>query len=236
MCGIFGGAPELISKDAERLLRHRGPDQQGRVVVKARNGRSLVVGQARLSVVYKEDVPTPMTRGEAVIAFNGEVYNWLELRRELEAKGHRFETPTDTEMVLAAYLEWGPSCLERFNGMFAIAIWHDDKLFLARDRLGKKPLFWSHEARPHYLLSMTLGALALLVRRACDHERPLDHRTRLGEAAISRRQVVVEDDLGRGALLGGAEAARRRRRAGLLRRSWERGPGSGGALAPKPCS
>jgi asparagine synthase (glutamine-hydrolysing) len=147
MCGIFGGAPELISKDAERLLRHRGPDQQGRVVVKAKSGRSVVVGQARLSVVYKEDVPTPMTRGDAVIAFNGEVYNWLELRSELEAKGHRFETPTDTEMVLAAYLEWGPACLERFNGMFAIAIWHDDKLFLARDRLGKKPLFWTHDAR-----------------------------------------------------------------------------------------
>lgn len=147
MCGIFGGAPELISKDAERLLRHRGPDQQGRVVVTAKSGRSLVVGQARLSVVYKEDVPTPMTRGDAVIAFNGEIYNWVELRQELEAKGHRFETPTDTEMVLAAYLEWGPACLERFNGMFAIAIWHADQLFLARDRLGKKPLFYSHGAR-----------------------------------------------------------------------------------------
>lgn len=147
MCGIFGGAPELISKQAERLLLHRGPDQQGRVVVKAKNGRSVVVGQTRLSVVYKEDVPTPMIKGDAVIAFNGEIYNWHELREALEAKGHRFETPTDTEVALAAYLEWGPACLERFNGMFAIAIWHDDKLFLARDRLGKKPLFYTHDAR-----------------------------------------------------------------------------------------
>jgi asparagine synthase (glutamine-hydrolysing) len=147
MCGIFGGAPELISKQAERLLLHRGPDQQGRVVVKARNGRSVVVGQTRLSVVYKEDVPTPMVKGDAVIAFNGEIYNWHELREALEAKGHRFETPTDTEVALAAYLEWGPACLARFNGMFAIAIWHDDKLFLARDRLGKKPLFYTHDAR-----------------------------------------------------------------------------------------
>jgi asparagine synthase (glutamine-hydrolysing) len=88
-----------------------------------------------------------MTKGDAVIAFNGEIYNWPELREALEAKGHRFETPTDTEVVLAAYLEWGPACLERFNGMFAIAIWHDNKLFLARDRLGKKPLFYTHDSR-----------------------------------------------------------------------------------------
>lgn len=147
MCGIFGGSPELISKQAERLLLHRGPDQQGRVLVKSKSGRELVVGQTRLSVVYKEDVPTPMVKGDAVIAFNGEIYNWHELREQLEAKGHRFETPTDTEVVLAAYLEWGPSCLERFNGMFAIAIWSDDVLFLARDRLGKKPLFYTHGQR-----------------------------------------------------------------------------------------
>ncbi|HYJ08311.1 MAG TPA: hypothetical protein VEX18_04865, partial [Polyangiaceae bacterium] len=147
MCGIFGGSAELISKHAEQLLRHRGPDQQGRVVVTAKSGRAVVMGQTRLSVVYKEDVPTPMTKGEAVVAFNGEIYNWHELRETLESKGHRFETPTDTEVVLAAYLEWGPACLARFNGMFAIAIWHDDTLFLARDRLGKKPLFYTKDGR-----------------------------------------------------------------------------------------
>jgi asparagine synthase (glutamine-hydrolysing) len=147
MCGIFGGAAELISREAARLLHHRGPDQQGQAVVTAAGGRSLIMGQTRLSVVYKEDVPTPMTKGDATIAFNGEIYNWHDLRQALEARGHRFETPTDTEVVLAAYLEWGPACLERFNGMFAIAIWHDDKLFLARDRLGKKPLFYTHDGR-----------------------------------------------------------------------------------------
>src|SRR5262249_35201754 len=144
MCGIFGGSAELVASHAEQLLKHRGPDQQGRVQVRSKSGRSLVVGQTRLSVVYKEDVPTPMTKDGAVIAFNGEIYNWRELKSALEAKGHRFETPTDTEVALAAYLEWGPACLERFNGMFALAIWHDDKLFLARDRLGKKPLFYPH--------------------------------------------------------------------------------------------
>jgi asparagine synthase (glutamine-hydrolysing) len=83
----------------------------------------------------------------ATIAFNGEIYNWKELQKELSAKGYVFKTPTDTEVVLYAYLEWGPACLERFNGMFAIAIWHDDRLFLARDRMGKKPLFYVHGPR-----------------------------------------------------------------------------------------
>src|SRR5213592_1267092 len=144
MCGIFGGTPELVSSSAEVLLRHRGPDQHGRLVVESRHGAPVLIGETRLNVVYKEDVPTPMQIGDATIAYNGEVYNWLELRRELEALGHVFETPTDTEVVLRAYLEWGPSCLDRFNGMFAFAVWHDDRLFLARDRLGKKPLFYTH--------------------------------------------------------------------------------------------
>ena len=142
MCGIYGGSPDFISGDAARLLLHRGPDQQGEILVHARNGAPILIGQTRLSVVYKKDVPTPMERDGAVISFNGEIYNWQPLRRELEAKGWRFQTPTDTEVVLCAYLEWGPDCLQRFNGMFAFAIWHDERLFLARDRLGKKPLFY----------------------------------------------------------------------------------------------
>lgn len=144
MCGIYGGSPELLSEQAPELLRHRGPDQQGQVLVRCADGRSLLIGQTRLSVVYKKDVPTPMQRDGAVITFNGEIYNWAALRRELEDKGWRFQTPTDTEVVLCAYLEWGAACLDRFNGMFAFAIWHDGQLFLARDRMGKKPLFYTH--------------------------------------------------------------------------------------------
>jgi asparagine synthase (glutamine-hydrolysing) len=144
MCGIFGGSSELIRSNAAALLRHRGPDQQGQVAVRSSQGIALTMGQTRLAVVYKQDVPTPMQRDGATIAFNGEIYNWRDVRAELEAKGHRFSTPTDTEVVLCAFLEWGPACLERLNGMFAIAIWHADRLFLARDRLGKKPLFYSH--------------------------------------------------------------------------------------------
>lgn len=147
MCGIYGGTPELIVKDAATLLVHRGPDQQGQVVVRARDGQELIIGQTRLSVVYKKDVQTPMQRDGAVITFNGEIYNWADIRRQLEGKGWKFHTPTDTEVVLCAYLEWGPECLDRFNGMFALAIWHNDRLFLARDRIGKKPLFYTHNAR-----------------------------------------------------------------------------------------
>jgi asparagine synthase (glutamine-hydrolysing) len=144
MCGIYGGTPELISDRAAELLQHRGPNQQGQLLVRGRDGRPLLIGQTRLSVVYKKDVPTPFQRDGAVITYNGEIYNWAALRRELEGRGWRFQTPTDTEVVLCAYLEWGPACLDRFNGMFVFAIWHDERLFLARDRLGKKPLFYSH--------------------------------------------------------------------------------------------
>ncbi|HEY4119149.1 MAG TPA: asparagine synthase (glutamine-hydrolyzing) [Byssovorax sp.] len=146
MCGIFGGAADLIEPGASSLLWHRGPDQQGSVVVARHGERDLVLGQTRLSVVSRRDVETPMTRRGATIAYNGEVYNWQSLRAELEAKGHVFETETDTEVVLAAFLEWGPACLDRLNGMFAIAIWHEGALFLARDRLGKKPLFYVRDA------------------------------------------------------------------------------------------
>jgi asparagine synthase (glutamine-hydrolysing) len=145
MCGIFGGAPELISRHAARLLLHRGPDQQGQVDFQTPSGRRWVIGQNRLSVVTKKPIENPMTRDGAVIAFNGEIYNWLELRHDLEAKGHRFQTQSDTEVVLAAYLEWGPECLHKMNGMFALAIARGDELFLARDRLGKKPLFYTHD-------------------------------------------------------------------------------------------
>src|SRR5271167_888362 len=104
MCGIFGGSPFLLAKDPARLLQHRGPDQNGELAVGGEGAPPFVIGQTRLSVVYKEDVPTPMQKGGATIAFNGEIYNWRALKAELEDKGVRFETPTDTEVVLAAYL------------------------------------------------------------------------------------------------------------------------------------
>src|SRR5262249_55068465 len=147
MCGIYGGFPDLLNGDPARLLRHRGPDQAGTMVCEGSQRMPVLMGQTRLNVVYKEAVPTPIARDGAVVAFNGEIYNWTGLRTDLEARGWRFETPTDTEVALCAYLQWGPACLDRFNGMFALAIWRAGELFLARDRLGKKPLFYSHGPR-----------------------------------------------------------------------------------------
>ena len=81
--------------------------------------------------------------GRAALVFNGEIYNFREIRRDLEAEGHSFRTNSDTEVLLAAYLAWGTGCVERLRGMFAFAIWDSvrDRLFLARDRFGKKPLY-----------------------------------------------------------------------------------------------
>jgi len=144
MCGIFGGNPELLCDDPEGLLLHRGPDQQGRTMVSSGAQAPFMLGQTRLNVVYKGNVPTPMTRNGATVVFNGEIYNWRELRSDLETIGYDFETQTDTEVALYAYLEWGERCLDRFNGMFALAIWSGGELFIARDRIGKKPVFYTH--------------------------------------------------------------------------------------------
>ncbi len=121
-------------------LIHRGPDGAG---VWTDHGVGL--GHRRLSIIDLEGSPQPMhsANGRAVIAFNGEIYNFRELRRELEQGGAKFRTSGDTEVILAAYQRWGVDCLEKFNGMFAFALYDLDKrqLLLARDRFGVKPLF-----------------------------------------------------------------------------------------------
>jgi len=95
----------------------------------------------RLSIVDTDEMSVPWEVDGLVISFNGEIYNWRELRDELISLGYQFRTETDTEVVLAAYREWGTTCLDRFNGMFSIAIWDGEGFFLCRDRFGKKPLF-----------------------------------------------------------------------------------------------
>ena len=107
----------------------------------------MQLGVRRLAVIDLVGGHQPLSSvdGSHWIAYNGEVFNYVELRRELVAAGHRFRTETDTEVVVAAYREWGPACLDRFIGMFAFAIWDGHTLFLARDRLGEKPLFWTRD-------------------------------------------------------------------------------------------
>lgn len=124
------------------LVGHRGPDASGLFI-----DGDMALGHRRLSIIDLSDAGhQPMSYGDDLwITFNGEIYNFLDLRVELESHGHRFHSRTDTEVILAAYREWGTDCLTHFRGMFAFAIWdvRTRTLFVARDRLGKKPLhYW----------------------------------------------------------------------------------------------
>ena len=146
LCGVAGftklkfcPGPERIRSAVQSII-HRGPDQQG-----VFESNSVALGAARLKIIDLDsgDQPIFSESGDTVIAFNGEIYNHLELRVELERRGHRFRTRTDTETVLAAFLEWDTDCFSRLRGMFAIALWTESRkrLVLARDRMGIKPLY-----------------------------------------------------------------------------------------------
>jgi asparagine synthase (glutamine-hydrolysing) len=154
MCGISGVATsggnavgrELLEAMNERL-RHRGPDDGG---VWLGGAGDVRVGLAarRLSIIDlspRGHMPMSSADGRLHITYNGEVYNFGEIRRELESLGYAFCSDTDTEVVLNAYAEWGADCLHRFNGMFAFAVWdaRERELFVARDRLGVKPLHYA---------------------------------------------------------------------------------------------
>jgi asparagine synthase (glutamine-hydrolysing) len=149
MCGI-AGIVELRGAVPDRgtlermasLLAHRGPDEQG----------IAVIGQAglahrRLSIIDLSGGRQPMAdaTGTLTLLFNGEIYNFMDVRGELESRGHRFATRSDTEVLLQAYMEWGTDCVLRLNGMYAFVIWDAPRrrLFAARDRLGKKPFYYA---------------------------------------------------------------------------------------------
>jgi len=125
---------------AVRALAHRGPDRQA---VFESHAISLGVARLKIRDLQAGDQPMCDASGDTVIAFNGEIYNHAELRRELEHSGHRFHTEADTETVLHAFLEWDTECFTRLRGMFAVALWCESerRLVLARDRMGIKPLY-----------------------------------------------------------------------------------------------
>ncbi len=176
MCGIAGiyGAGDIESM--ARRLAHRGPDDEGLY----RSGPVQLVVR-RLAVIDLETGHQPLSnaRGNLWIAFNGELFNYIELRCELEKRGHRFLTRSDTEVVVTAYEEWGAACLQRFIGMFAFAIWDGGTLFLARDRLGEKPLFYARH-RGSFLFASEIKALLVEVPA----EPNLDERFPVLEAAL----------------------------------------------------
>ncbi len=127
------------------VMSHRGPDDSGIYV--RRGTPSLILGHRRLSIFDPDHGHQPMTTpdGKLTVVFNGAIYNYLELRRELVARGHTLKTHCDTEIILYAYAEWGHGCTTRFRGMFAFALWDQERnrLFCARDRIGVKPFYFS---------------------------------------------------------------------------------------------
>lgn len=149
MCGIVGAVGAKIGhfvSDPARYteaLRHRGPDGTGVYI-----GRDVFLGHRRLSIIDVEGGKQPMFNEDRsmCIVFNGEIYNYRELRAVLVSKGHYFATRSDTETILHAYEEYGDKCVERLRGMFAFAIWNEKSrsLLLARDRFGIKPVFYAH--------------------------------------------------------------------------------------------
>ncbi|MBA3711334.1 MAG: asparagine synthase (glutamine-hydrolyzing) [Pyrinomonadaceae bacterium] len=153
MCGIAGIIG--IASDARigamlREIAHRGRDDEGAWTsgVVDDEGRRVCLGHHRLSIIDTSDAghqPMRSADGRYALTFNGEIYNYRELRRELQALGQQFHTNTDTEVLLAAFAEWGVDCLPRLNGMFAFGVWDERErmLTLARDRLGIKPLYYA---------------------------------------------------------------------------------------------
>jgi asparagine synthase (glutamine-hydrolysing) len=142
IAGVIGGDMSMedrfaIGESMNKALKHRGPDDSG-----VYSDDWLCLAHNRLAVIDPANGAQPMAReagnGKFVLVYNGELYNTPELRRELEKHGHAFRTDCDTEVLLAAYIEWGRNCLERLNGIFAFAVYDTArrKVFLARDRLG----------------------------------------------------------------------------------------------------
>jgi asparagine synthase (glutamine-hydrolysing) len=169
MCGIFGivareVSPGLLER-AQRSLAHRGPDDAGSTVIRCKTAEPCQVGLAhtRLSIIDlspsgHQPMQDPVTGN--LIIFNGEIYNFRELRRELETAGNEFRTQSDTEVILAAYRTWRDDCLRRLRGMFAIALWDDaeQRLLLARDPMGIKPLYY-YQSRETFLFASEVRSL-----------------------------------------------------------------------------
>lgn len=156
MCGIAGiidptlsrGQGEILLGKMLESIRHRGPDNSSHWI-----DMPVWLGHNRLSIIDLTDAANqPMEFEDLVIVYNGEVYNYLEIRDELLKKGYRFRTQSDTEVVLAAYKEWGAECVKRFVGMWAFAIWDKTKkeLFCSRDRFGIKPFYYIHQGDKFY--------------------------------------------------------------------------------------
>jgi asparagine synthase (glutamine-hydrolysing) len=159
MCGIHGffdrslsaGEAHQLIGNMVRATQHRGPDSNHTLQINA-----VSFGHNRLSIIdLSAQADQPMVSQQLTIVFNGEIYNYKELRTELKQLGHHFETDGDTEVILESFREWGESCVSRFLGMWAFAIWDNEKeeLFCSRDRFGIKPFYFLHAEKRFYFAS-----------------------------------------------------------------------------------
>jgi asparagine synthase (glutamine-hydrolysing) len=181
MCGIAGSIskvgiqPSVV--DMERMLskiHHRGPDGSGVFVF-----NDVGLAHRRLSIIdLTQDAHQPMVfaNGQLVITFNGEIYNYLELKADLLQKGHVFKTKSDTEVILAAYAEWGEQCVSRFNGMWAFALFDKKQniLFCSRDRFGVKPFYYTDQTKGFYFGSEIRQLLPFVDRVAANNDLVVD--------------------------------------------------------------
>src|SRR5712691_11835180 len=166
MCGITGifdvdGYAEIDRALLRRMtdaIRHRGPDGDGFY-----HAPGIGLGHRRLAIIDLVGGVQPLFNEDRTVCvvFNGEIYNFQPLIAELTACGHRFRTRSDTEVIVHAWEEWGEACLDRFNGMFAFALWdaRSETLFLARDRLGEKPLYYGFLADGRLIFGSELKSL-----------------------------------------------------------------------------
>jgi asparagine synthase (glutamine-hydrolysing) len=185
MCGIAGlieVEPEAIIGTMLKAIEHRGRDDEGVWISKANDGQKICLGHRRLSIIDTSSAGhQPMLSHDQrfSVILNGEIYNYRELRDELEGRGQSFRTQTDTEVLLAAWESWGTNSLNRLNGMFAFALWDEREraLYLVRDRVGIKPLYYAECQQPnreHSSLAFASEIKAILatglIKPELDHE------------------------------------------------------------------
>jgi len=179
MCGISGiinidrsNVEKVEIENINNLIAHRGPDDDGFYF-----NENFAFGHRRLSIIDLSDMGhQPMEYNNNVITFNGEIYNYLEIKDELVELGYSFSSQTDTEVILASYLEWGFECVERFNGMWAFVIYDKSKnlLFLSRDRFGIKPLYYHYDGENIIFSSEIKGILVHPIKRRPNDEMIFD--------------------------------------------------------------
>lgn len=177
MCGIAGKfffSSNSINKDELKLMTdtiaHRGPDGEGFWLNENKN---VGFGHRRLSIIdLSVSGNQPMHYNNLTITFNGEIYNYLEIKNTLEKKGYLFQSNSDTEVILAAYLEYGEDCLNHFDGMFAFAIWDEGKqeLFAARDRFGEKPFYYFKDNDQFVFASEMKAIFASGIKKNVSHK------------------------------------------------------------------